>query len=78
MKAKFRSLIADLDLIADKELAYQQIKQKIWPLAKNKKTAGYLEIGDTENTNKKKAKENRKKTMELNHYIKSYLSLLLK
>ena len=78
MKAKFKSLIADLDLITNKELAYQQIKQKIWPLAKGKKPAKYFEKGDKENADRGKAKEINKNTMELNHYIKSYLSLLLK
>lgn len=77
MKAKFKSLIPDLDAIVDKELAYQKIKQKIWPLANSKKPPGYFVIGDTENSDEKKAKENNKKTMELNHYIKSYLSLLI-
>lgn len=76
MKEKFRSLIPDLDAIVDKELAYEQIKQKIWPLANNKKPTGYFEIGDTENKDKNKAIENRQKTMELNHYIKFYLALI--
>jgi hypothetical protein len=76
MKDKFKSLRADLDAIVDKDLAYQQIKQKIWPLPNSKKPTGYFEIGDTENQDKKKAKENSTKTMELNHYIKSYLALI--
>jgi hypothetical protein len=75
-KDKFKSLRADLDAIVDKELAYEQIKQRIWPLANNKKPTGYLEFGDKENADKKKAKENRKKTMEMNHYVKSYLALI--
>ncbi len=76
MKTKFKSLISDLDAIADKELAYEQIKQKIWPLAKSKKPSKYFEIGDTENPDAKKAEENNKNTMALNHYIKSYLALI--
>jgi hypothetical protein len=76
MKTKFKSLKADLDAIADKELAYEQIKQKIWPLAKNKKPVKYFEKGDTEDKNKEKAKEISKNTMDLNHYIKSYLYLI--
>ena len=76
MKDKFKSLRADLDAIVDKELAYEQIKQRIWPLANSKKPTGYLEIGDEENVDKKKAKENREKTMQMNHYVKSYLALI--
>ena len=77
MKTKFRNLIADIDAIADKELAYEQIKQKIWPMASNKKPSGYFEIGDTEDVDEQKASTNRQNTMEMNHYIKSYLSLLI-
>ena len=76
MKDTFRSLITDLDSIVDKDLAYEQIKQKIWPLAKSKKPSKYFEIGDNENADKKKAAETNKNTMELNHYIKSYLALI--
>lgn len=76
MNTIFKNLISDLDAIVDKELAYEQIKQKIWPLAQNKKPNGYFERGDTEDVDKKKAKQNRDKTMVLNHYIKSYLALI--
>ena len=76
MKNKFRNLITNLDAIIDKDLAYEQIKQKIWPLANNKKPSGYFEIGDAEDSDTKKAEENNKNTMELNHYIKSYLALI--
>lgn len=76
MNTIFKNLIADLDSIVDKELAYEQIKQKIWPLAQSKKPSKYFEIGDNENADKKKAEETNKNTMELNHYIKSYLALI--
>jgi hypothetical protein len=75
-KEQFRSLLSDLDAIVDKDLAYEQIKQRIWPLANSKKPTGYLEFGDKENADKKKAKDNREKTMEMNHYVKSYLALI--
>ena len=55
MNTIFKNLISDLDAIVDKDLAYEQIKQKIWPLAENKKPTGYFARGDTENTDKKKA-----------------------
>ena len=76
MKDKFKSLRADLDAIVDKDLAYEQIKQKIWPLAVNKKPSQYFEKGDSENVDNKQAEETNKNTMELNHYIKSYLALI--
>jgi hypothetical protein len=74
-KDTFKSLITDLGAVVDKDLAYEQIKQKIWPLAKNKKPTGYFEKGDKEDADREKAKENSKNTMELNHYIKWYLFL---
>ena len=76
MRNVFRNLISDLDAIVDKELAYEQIKRKVWPLEANKKPSKYFEIGDTENADRRKAAENNKNTMELNHYIKSYLALI--
>ena len=75
MKATFRSLISDLDAIVDKDLAYEQIKQKTWPLAVDKKPTQYFEVGDTESKDKEVAAEISKNTMELNHYIKWYLFL---
>ncbi len=75
MKATFRSLISDLDAVVDKDLAYEQIKQKIWPLAGNKKPTKYFEKGDTENEDKAVAAETNENTRELNHYIKWYLFL---
>ena len=75
-KTEFKSLRTDLDAIVDKDLAYEQIKQRVWPLAKGKKPTGYFELGDTEDPDKEKAVQNQRKTMELNHYIKSYLALI--
>ncbi len=72
MKKTFILLRSDLDEIVDKEFAYEQIKQKIWPLSQNKKPKNYYAIGD----NKTKAEKYKKNTMELNHYIKSYLALI--
>lgn len=76
MKEVFKSLIPDLDAIVDKDLAYEKIKQKIWPLAKSKKPSRYYEKGDNEDPDATKAKQNNQNTMRLNHYIKSYLALI--
>ena len=71
MKEIFRSLISDLDAIVDKEAALESIKKKIWPLAQAKKPTEHFEIGDSESG------KNMRETLELNHYMKSYLSLLI-
>lgn len=67
MKNLFRELIPEIDLIVGKELAINNIKKRIWPLSNESKPEWY----NVDN------KIDLKKTMELNHYVKSYLERLI-
>jgi len=69
MKELFKTLMPEIEAIQDKIVALDDIRSKKWPL-KNK-PKWYFELGDNE------AKKNIKDSMELNHYIKSYLQRLL-
>ena len=68
MKAKFRSLIAEIDALPDKDQALIDIKSKKWPLSN--KPIWYHESG------KSITSKNLEKTMQINHFVKSYLYLL--
>ena len=62
MKEEFKKLIPELDLLIDKEAALKSIKCREWPLSKKPKWYN----------------KDHEKTMQINHYIKSYLYLILK
>ncbi len=68
----FKTLISDIKNLADKQAAYDNIKRKEWPLDKGLKPDNYHELGDDEQG------KDFQSTMQLNHYIKHYLFLLLK
>ena len=67
MKDLFKSLMAEIEAIVDKAQAIENIKCRIWPLSSESKPDWY-NVDD---------KDDLKKTMELNHYIKSYLERLI-
>lgn len=71
IKSLWRSIKSDIENVVDKQLALNDIRGRKWPLSPELKPDWYHEYNDDANVKKLES------TMQLNHYIKSYLSLLI-